>query len=451
MTRTASTFGQGFAFGIAALTLATGPLHALGFRPVTLPVGTAGLVGSQAQPATAPVNQAPLPAGSVVPTLVQVPAQYSPQVLDLGTLKGYQNQTRSATVTIIAPADGNVSAFVQPQSNGPIQVTSMSRSLPVNLNNRLYGRTLETTDGNGELHAQAGDEIVVEVTARANAHLPNMLGANLEVVSQRWHVEVPVRAWVVQEPEIAVDPQTGEFRIASEGEATATLRLRRTRYLGTADPNVRDRDVTITAPRLPAGIVMDPLTVRVPANVPWVDATVHFHAAYQPAVGFDQPALLHIDTGVDRFDQPLAAQVYPDSMTWHYDLQAGDVKLHGSITIWANGSWYWDGLLHDDGTVLGDDFAAAIRPNLPLDDVTPENGAGFPAAEKRGSLGAVLGGQRDGSVSAGGKCKWLMQHYCDVYDTGFTAELNASADLTPSMEDFFGKLLQHVPAYGIDL
>jgi hypothetical protein len=196
---------------------------------------------------------------------------------------------------------------------------------------------------------------------------------------------------------------------------------------------------------------MDPLTVRVPANVPWVDATVHFWAVYQPAVGRDQPAMLHIDTGVDRFDQPLAAQVYPDSMTWHYDLQAGDVKLHGSITIWSSGSWYWSGLLHDDGTVLGDDFAAAIRPNLPLDDVTPENGGGFPEAEKSGSLGAVLGGQRDGPVSASGRSPWLKQHYCDVYDTGFTAELNASADFTPSMSDFFDKLLQHVPAYGIDL
>src|SRR5205823_10511688 len=117
--RVAATFGQALSLGIAALALATGPTFAFGV-PINTPAGTVPPVGSQVQPSTPPVNPLTVPADSV-PTLVQVPAQYSPQLLDFGTLKGYQNEQRTATLKITAPADGAVSAFIQPQS-GAIQV-----------------------------------------------------------------------------------------------------------------------------------------------------------------------------------------------------------------------------------------------------------------------------------------------------------------------------------------
>src|SRR5690349_5407585 len=89
MKRTASTIGQGFALGIAALALASGPSFGFGI-PINNPAGTGAPVASQVPPPP-PVNPATVPADSV-PTLTQLPAQYSPKVLDLGTLRGYVNE-----------------------------------------------------------------------------------------------------------------------------------------------------------------------------------------------------------------------------------------------------------------------------------------------------------------------------------------------------------------------
>lgn len=443
MHRVVSQVGQAVFLGIAALSLSVGPTGASGISRITTPV---------TPPSTQTANVIQTPVDNV-PTLVQLPAQYSPSLLDLGTLKGYKNEEHTATLSITAPADGTVSAFLL--QGGPIQISSMSRFGPRSAIRVLNG-PLETTGGNGELHAAAGNTILVDVTLKSNNRMPALVTGQLEVVSHRWHVEVPVRAWVVQEPEIVVDGHSDEVKIVPGREATATIHLRRTRTQSFTSPSGTDKNVTITAPSLPAGLTMDPLTVRMPVDEVTKDLDVHLHAADQAPAGWDQWSTLLVETGGDRSTLKLRTQVYPTSKKWEYRQKVGDVDLQATITFDRDGNWHWWGHLHDSGVVMGDFYDFGWGFNLAVDrdgkiypEVDAAHGIGAAAmASTQGVLGALTGPSRDADFDLSsdnpgpepwldrGPDPWLRAHYIEAYDAGFVVAGYSSPDALPVTKAF---------------
>lgn len=409
---------------VVTLSLAAGPSLA---RPLPVMVQT-------------PVAAFPQP---------QLPAQYSPSVLDLGTLRAYKNEQHTATLAVTAPAAGTVFATTWPLQS-PFHVTQMTRFAPSGLG-RIVSRVspLETVGPGGEVHAQAGDQIVIEVALQSTPTMRETLTGELDTGSKQWYIQVPIKAFVVQQPEIVPAIDNAEYKIVPGGSQSVTVHLNRTRTQSFTGPSGVNQEVTISGRRTPNGISVDPVTLRVPADVLTVDAVVTLHASPGTAVGPGQATTLVVAYSGESQSLDLTANVYPPSVTWHYDFQVGDVHHVGDMTIRSDGTWKWKAHLHDRGTIYGDYYSVVIWLNIPYSN----DGTSSPGGYQNGQLGGgVFGGSQDADIekssdqpnldpyyNPAGPSQALRNHYIEAVDAGFQVWGNASDDPSPLMKWVFEK------------
>jgi hypothetical protein len=423
MKRMIHRIGRAAALGAAAvsLTAGTGSATVLGNRPIGV------TAGQSAASYLNPVKVTAIPAS-----------------LDLGTLKAYRNQRRAAVVKLFAPAAGGVTAWMD--SGKAIQVTRLS-----NYVFRLPGRLAQdqSVPGNGTLTVGQSQMLEVEVALQSSAAQPLTLSDTLFISGSHWTAVVPVKAFVLQQPEVVPAVDNGEVKIVPGGQASLTVHLNRTLTQSFTGPSGVNQDVTITARSAPAGVSIDPVTVRVPADALSVDAIVPFHANPGAPVGPGQATTLVMSYPGESQSLGLEANVYPTAVTWHYDQQIGDVHHVGDLTIRSDGTWKWQAHLHDRGTIYGDYYSVGAWVNLPY---TGLRGA-YPGGWATGQLGGgVFGGSQDADIvkssdqanfdpyyNPAGPSEWLKAHYIEAVDAGLVANGNASDDPSSVMKWLFDK------------
>jgi hypothetical protein len=304
----------------------------------------------------------------------------------------------------------------------------MTRFAPANPHlPRLQPLVQETVTGGGQLHPQAGDQIAVEVALQATANMPETVTGELDAGSAQWYIAVPIRAFVLRQPEVVPEALTPTLRIVPGGEQQLTVRLHRTLGPSFTGPSGLPRTVTITAPTLPAGVTMDPISVSVPLDADAVDATLLFHASEFAALVRDAPASLLVDSGADRETLALDGNVYPREVTFPCDYQVGDeLKVKGELLVRSDGSWRWLEDLESTKTIFGDWYATSFFLNLPYNDPA-QNGRPTPVGlYVQGPIGGFIG-RGDKKVHIvkssddfphGPLNEWMRQSYFDIADTG---------------------------------
>lgn len=447
MNRVPSSILRGVALGAVAVTLAATPV-------VALPLGATIGVG--------PRISTP-PRIDVTPVVgVLKPIEHAPKLLNFGVLRSYNGEQRTLKLSLTSPSDGDLTAKMSPA--GPFQVTRLIG----------YRRFLDPTTGrwrnqtvagNGTLSVIKGQQVGVEVTFKPTTDTDTMPRANLELYGYGWYIEVPAQGMVMHEPEIIPRPLDGAYKLVPGGEAQATIRLDRVLGANFAGPSGIDQDVTISGHSLPAGITMEPVTVRVPVGDDYVDATVKFHAGPGTPSGWDQLSTLLVEYGGEKQFIDLAAQVYPTSRTWTYDQQIGDVRHKGTLTIRSDGTWNWRAHLADDGTFFGDHFLVSLMLNVPFD---PEERAvrdgqrwGHPTTYLNGSLGGgIFGGSTELTINRSedsdpynppGPNEWLRRHYIEAFDHGVTIRGTATPDFGQVVAAYVEWGWKHTTGIELDL
>jgi hypothetical protein len=442
MHRVPSSLVRGVALGAAALSLSSSPSFASSTNGLARPKKPAVSTG-----ASTPGPTAPKPNLTPVIGLFQ-PVEYAPKLLDLGMLRSYRGEQRTVKLTLTSPTNGDMTARLDPA--GPFRVTRLVGDRgPLQ---RINEARRQIVPGSGTLSVSAGQPIEVEVTLQPTRATNMMPKANLVVTGHNWFVEVPVRALVTHEPEIVATSPSGEYKLAPGGAAETTIRLTRTRYQSLIGPSGADRNVTITGQTLPAGITMEPVTVHIPVDAEFVDATVRFQASAGTPPGWNQATTLLVDSGVDRETLDLNTQVYPSSYSWDYRQQVGDVRHTGTLTIHSDGTWQWKARLYDDGAVYGDYYFVTLWFNVPvsaaetkwLPEAEARQRGWRPGTLAKGSLGGgVFGGSRSRDIDLSsdndeyngpGPNRWLREHYIEAFEGGIKIEGTASGDFGPVVE-----------------
>jgi hypothetical protein len=458
------------AVGACALALATGPSFGLGSSlagGIDQPPAASGTppppsstgVGGIDQPPAVDDTIAPPPTSPEIGGLDQpvgnpfaelIPAEYSPKLLDMGIVREYRHQQGKATLTITAPAYGKVWAAAWPLK-GRFHVTAMTVWAPKGLG--LEGgqpRVLQSGDGQGALDARPGDVITVDVAFDPAANSPPMLTGELRAGSDRWQVRVPIRVFVLHEPEIAAEARAEELKIVQGQDAEVVVRLNRRVTASFTSPSGFNQNVTIAPATLPPGVSMDPVTVSVPAEAAYVDAAVRFHASDAAPLGAGLPTSLRV-LGVGGAGEQqiveLSGHVYPPATSWAFHDRTGDVEYEGTLTIRSDGTWRCQVHLHDHGKIYGDSFLLGLGVRL-FETVyeTPPYGheaepqqrlvIPIPAVVSGALGGGVFGGSRDADYDPSdrnshyqkGPIPALRAHYCQAVDAGYFYQMRGSSE-----------------------
>jgi hypothetical protein len=133
-----------------------------------------------AQP-TPPIIDVITPAPAIDPaSLYVIPPDYSPSALNVGTVRAYKNERRTAVVTIKAKFDETITAQLKPA--GPFQITRLTSykyGMPM-VSIQSVGATpllkvrskVQSVAGNQGLPVKAGQEVDVEVVLTGAESLP---------------------------------------------------------------------------------------------------------------------------------------------------------------------------------------------------------------------------------------------------------------------------------------
>jgi hypothetical protein len=408
-----------------------------------------------AQP-TPPIIDVITPAPAIDPaTLFVIPPDYSPSALNVGTVRAYKSERRTAVVTIKAKFDETITAQLKPA--GPFQITRLTSykyGMPmvsiqsVGATPRLKVRTaVQSVTGGQALPVKAGQEVDVEVALTGTESMPAQPRTTLSVSGAHWSLSVPVSAFVMQQPEITAESQTDAIKVAIGDEREYVVRLMRAETAMPAAPVARN--VTLTSYTLPAGVSMEPVTVHVPADAPFVDAKLRLRASeYAPQASW-QTAEFLVDTGVERQIVSLDAHVYPKQAVWKYEHQAGNVHVKGELLVRCDGSWRWLVDMTSSAGLIGDRYIIGFSLKQPFDYQTWNGAPRFFGSYAKGGIGGTIASgpkhvivkQDSLDYPAGTTAQWMRDNYFNIADTGCEFRSKVFTDhntWAKAVQDFMG-------------
>jgi len=329
---------------------------------------------------------------------------YAPQSIDFGQLK--VNQAARATVTVICPADGEVSVRYRDAFSKArvVQVSVFDGDWSSNDLQKATPAPVNTTT-TGSIAVLAGQELRVELEFVCPQ--TGRIDGKLDITGSDWKASVPTTASVS-----LLGPLVGALALPVEralGGITGTTLVVPVKLLSLSPGAVTAR---LTPEELPAGVSAEPFAVAVgPGQT--LSGDLRLHISESTPEGIELPLRFSLDTGgAAKGRVSLSLNVYQPWLEFPFVSRnpSGNILLYGKVQIKSDGTW----ILEASVTDWNEDNKAGLAQFWFPSQGGPTTGFSESIPLDAGKTVRFV---RTGSSA------WLKSHYTEAARTGVKVEV----------------------------
>ncbi|HEY3418186.1 MAG TPA: hypothetical protein VGM23_15015 [Armatimonadota bacterium] len=344
------------------------------------------------------------------PGHVQLMADYSPELLDFGSLAA--GQSTVTPVDVIAPLDADVT-FAIDQNPPPFYILFAESLTGVIVNGQPQTEQIKTA-GKGVMHVHAGQTIRIFISFAAKSDTPvQTYHANLKLNAGLWSCSIPLVGAVslIDKYSVLVLLKSFNYNILPGRHVDVPVAV------SNVGGSNEDIPIEFSTTGMQEGVRMTPVTVTLKTGASQT-VMLRIYFSGETPCGWTSTGYIVAKYKEKIRKLPVAFYLYQPAGYWSDSRALRDkVTWNSTVVMDYTGYWHWYAELHDDSTFTGDYWMACFRFNTPLDGKTLGRLAG-------GSLGPG----NNHVIDEAGVSPLIAKHWADVVDYGINYLTYACTD-----------------------